>query len=331
MFQVGPLLWTGPYRSGSTYSALLLNNHPNLALSLHLTGAPRYWNRSRDVGEFADHVWHHTHERFGEEYVPPFKELRTMSSKTAVWLRMLGRYAQIRGGAGIVGEKTNLSATFVPTFLDVFGPNRQPRAVICIRDPRSICASFREYDHHDPPVYLQSAFVALAAMQQTIHLNRERDLEEFRVVQYESIAKRPALVIRDLIRWLGLDWPGTHRMMDQSGWPDVPGSKWEDRSSFSDADSIDVDAAVNRWRGRLSDVELHFVETICSDVMGYFGYERETEANFNEDALRGLAYGDDKLQRMITRWVRTGEGTEEFPDDPTDASTWRSEVHEGIA
>lgn len=321
----GPLLTTGCYRSGSTFAALSIQNHPQVEIGLHISNAPRWIEEAADEQDFARLLWEHAYQRFGSEYIPEWRVFWNSfpNEYRQPWWKLMEIYAERRGGATVIGEKTNLDTNAIPQFLEWFPGGK---AISVVRDPRSILASFREYDHHDPPVYLQAAFVALASMQQSICLNRERSNDEFRVIQYEQLAQHPVPVLHDAINWLGLDWPGANVMLDQSDWADIPGSKWEDRSSFSDADDIDVDAAVNRWRGRLSDTELRFVETICSDAMEHFGYERESTADLRTSQLQGLVYGEPKGERMLNRWLRTGEGTEEFPDDPTDKTSWRSHV-----
>lgn len=299
-----PTLLTGCYRTGSHYLALLLHNVYRAnggGCGLHTTNWPREMHATVDDAlEYAEKRWNMTPER-----------RPTGASHPS------GRWDQVM--RALVGEpwceKTQLNWRFIPTFLDWFP---QGKAIIIVRDPRSVLASFREYTYTEPPAYLGAAFNCLDCMQWLWG----NSSESIYGVRYEELASLPTDVVRVFSRRLGLDYPGDAVALDTSDWPDVPGSRWQDRSSFGRADELDVDKAIHRWKDHLSERELRFVETICATHMERFGYEIASEHPMNHDELREMVSGSAQLEGWLEHWIETGEGSVGFPLPADDPSTW---------
>ncbi|MCS3953304.1 sulfotransferase family protein [Salinibacter ruber] len=309
------LFITGVYRTGSTYLSFLLNNHPDLTVGLHTT------NWFREQHKTARDALHYAEKRWGIEYsegdLPPQTECENEWDAAMRALFETHRW----------GEKQQLETSNIPTFLDQF-PNG--KAISIIRDPRSVLASWTKYTHHDPPAHLQAPFNSLGALQHTHRFAERLAPDRFRYVTYENLAQNTCGVVQRLIRWLELPWPGSEEMLSQDGWANVPGSQWEDRSSYDDPKDVDIEASVNRWRGNLSTQEVAFVEIVCGDEMEWFEYEWESEEEFSVDEAQELirSHSKDPEQRertleMFNHWRRSGGGVEMFPDeDVTDEETW---------
>lgn len=332
-----PLHISGPYRAGTTATALYVGNHPiyqPTGPALHTTNWPRerheWWG---DAAAYACDRWGFDESRVTERVKGMGRPSPPHGHEAGNW-----GYAMRALGFGAPWlEKTNLELGFTDTFLDWF-PDGKVLAVL--RDPRSILASFREYDYRptEDRIYLQAAFVALHAMQHVLSHDAKRPDADpdarYAFVRYENLAQHPEPTLRAVVRWLGLDWPGRDVMLSTDGWQDIPGVAWQDRSSFADPEDIDTDRAVHRWRGNLSGEELGFCEWVCWDEMQRFGYDpahtvRPYPLQFTD--LMQPVWHQDRTRAMLRRWLETGEGTEAFPEDPSDEATWRESNRESVA
>lgn len=321
MSETTPFLLTGSYRVGSTWLSLLLSNHDSVVVGLHTTNYLR--EEHRDAYEAVDYA----RKRWDVSLAQPDLLNQPPSGEPAFDWNLALR--AIFGDHQVLGEKQQLEwEEGIPTFLDWY---ENGKALLLIRDPRSVLASWRGYCRYDPPNYRQAAFVALSAMQHAIEYGDSLSPLRCKTVQYEALAEHTGAVLGQIIDWLGLDWPGRDVMLSTDGWQDVPGVQWQDRSSFTEPDEIDVDRAVNRWKHSTTTDEVRFVETVCREEMEHFGYEPVSETPMNERTLRDYCSGDELLEEMLERWLETGEGTEAFPEDPTDESTWRENQRQEVA
>lgn len=223
-----------------------------------------------------------------------------------------------RAMSSLVGEpwaeKVQLAWDFIPTWLRWFP---QGKALLIVRDPRSVLASFREYTIAPEPAYLGAAFNCLDCLRWILESGPDTRVS---VLRYEDVATHPRPMIRGTWTWLGLDPADVD--------PDIRWSEKgqdraaSDRSSFDDPDDVDPLAAIERWRGRLSESELRFVETVCGHAMERTGYETEGVEPLPLPEMRQMCAGDPRLECALERWATTGEGSCFFPLDPEDESTW---------
>lgn len=326
-------LITGVYRTGSEYLAQLVGRHPQIAVEMYSVNVLRFIHGKFDPIELPanqmaalDALDARLQARYGIHL--PRAEIESILSGevhvgygTIYDAVMSALY--LRNGARHWAEKNQLLWREIPTFLEMM-PNG--RAILILRDPRSVLVSFKNYTYAPPPAYLGSIFNCLDAMLHAQKYARELPADKFRVVRYEDVASRPQQAATELWRFIGLE-PPYPDVMAGGPWHDAHGETWRVNSSFhsaSDAQSFDVQESLTRWRSRIKSDEADLAEIVCGSTMRQFGYDPESKTPDWQAALR-LFMSDDQVLGYFKHWLSTGEGIEAFPTDPLRPENWRSE------
>ena len=195
-----------------------------------------------------------------------------------------------------------------------------------IRDPRSVLASFQAYTYAPPPKYLGAIFNCCDAMLHAQWLAEHLPPERFLLVRYEDAARSPRATAEAMYRFLGLD--SSLADFSMQNLTDAYGKPWRVNSSFHEGPAaFDVEAAINRWRGTLSDLEVALTETVCSIGMKAFDYDVSGAELDWPEALR-LVLGDPDLTSALRHWLDSGEGIQAFPTDPVDSANWEENKSE---
>lgn len=314
------VLVTGCYRSGSTYLALLLSNHPELAVGLHTTNWPReqheHWIAACEYAEKRQEI--RANAQLAHDRARAITDGETPLTRAQHWDCAM----HALHGSSCWAEKVQLEWRYIPTFLEEMGRDAS-RALVIVRDPRAILASFKRYTIAPEPAYLGAAFNALDCMQQARRL--ERRFARARWVRYEDIVENPYSFVGAVFQFLGLCPLTARELTDQSAWPAVPGVEWGTRSSFQDAGALDLAKAVSGWREHLSDDERWFVETVTQPELWRFGYGRAIQPTnpMPLKRMRKMCEGDDRVLEAFEHWAENGLGSCFFPLDPTDETTWQ--------
>ncbi len=324
---LGQALITGVYRSGSEFVSLLISGHPDLSATMYHVNALRFLsgryepiadagNLARAVADTATRL----EERYGIEMdtgrvLSRCRNLETIDVCTVYDVIMSELW--LGGGKRHWAEKCQLVWREVPEFLDLMPCGR---AILVIRDPRSILASFKRYTYAPPPAYLGAILNCLDAMTKALTYLDRFPPDRFRVVRYEGAAREPAAVAAELFEFLGLD-PASGPV-DRSRWTDSLGNPWVANSAFAENDSdFDVEKAIERWKGGLKDWEIALTETVCGSCMTAFGYELSGLIADWSDVLPVIR-SDNDLNSRFEHWRTTGEGMQAFPTDPVDSRNW---------
>ncbi len=325
-------LITGVYRTGSEYVAQLAGCHPALAVSMYAVNALRFLYGRFDPIERPERyraalraLAGRLRARYQRE-LPEAAILQRLDAAPKVSYGLL--YDEImcqlylRPPAEHWAEKNQLLWREIPQFLDSM-PNG--RAVLVLRDPRSVLVSFREYTYAPPPAYLGAVFNCFDAMRFASRGGALVAAGRLLVLRYEDAASDPQGVAERLWAFLGLE--GGRDVRDQAGWRDAYGKPWHANSSFHGNDDpapFDLRRSVGRWQGEITPGELALTEWVCGDLMASYGYERSASALTREAAL-AAADGDLAIGRYFEDWERSGEGIEAFPTDPLEPANWRNE------
>lgn len=217
------------------------------------------------------------------------------------------------------GEKTQLVWTRIPAFLDMFP---QGRAVLVVRDPRAVLASFKACTNAPPPAYLGAVFNAHGAMLAGLEYRRSHP-DRFCMVRFEDLLARPEPILEELFDFLG--HPPEHDLLSTEGWTDARGEPWGHNSAFLPPDapgaSFDPTAAMRRWQGNLGPAEMGLCQAVCAETMDALGYAPEPVDAAWGDMVRPLL-ADAALTAHLRRWLDTGRGVEAFPSDPLRPENW---------
>jgi hypothetical protein len=317
-------LVTGVYRSGTEYVAQLLSGHPELSSTMYHVNALRFVrgryeplsdtrNARRAVEDTAGRLKTRyalqldvkaVLDRFGQAPSPTCAALYD-AIMSVLWLK---------GGRVHWAEKCQLVWREIPEFI---ADMSNGRAILVLRDPRSVLASFKRYTYAPPPAYLGAIFNCLDAFNRARTYQATLPPDRFFAVRYEDAARDPLATASRMFQFLGLD--PTKASFDRAGWRNEKGESWQDNTAFDGA--FRVEDAIERWRGELSDLEIALTEEICGPLMRAFGYELAGK-RVDWPAAVALCRKDPQIAEFLRRWQTTGEGVEAFPTDPLRPENW---------
>jgi hypothetical protein len=326
------VLITGVYRTGSEYVAQLVGCHPALAVSMYAVNALRFvYHRFDPIHEAVQYraalrsIAGRLRARYRLE-LPEDAVVQRLEAAQEVTYGLLYDAVMcalyLRPPAEHWAEKNQLLWREIPLFIASM-PNG--RAILVVRDPRSVLVSFRRYTYAPPPAYLGAVFNCYDAMKFARDNRALVASGRLHVLRYEDVARDPQRAAESVWRFLGLE--GSFDVHDRRKWRDAYGRQWHANSSFhpsGDTSSFDVDKAISRWKGEIGDGELALTEVVCGALMQEFGYPLSGNPTRRQAAIEAIG-GDPTIARYFAHWERTGEGIEEFPTDPLDPTNWRDE------
>lgn len=327
-------LITGTYRTGSQYLTQLIGCHPSINASMYSVNVLRFVDgrydpiskRANYTTALAD-VAARVKARYGREVDIPFV-LHELDSLPQVdygkLYDILMCHLYLRYPATHWAEKCQLLWREIPRFLEMM-PNG--RAILILRDPRSVLVSFKRLTYATPPAYLGAIFNCFDAMKHAMRYQREIP-ERVLVVRYEDAACKPQQVAEQCWRFMNID--GTSDVTQNHGWMDSNGKPWHSNTVFKfnderDAQPFDVEDTLERWRGRISDDEIALTEGICGDLMETFDYQRAGSRLIDWPQAMKQFIDSPLVLSYFRKWLMDGEGIEEFPTDPLKPENWSIE------
>lgn len=325
-------LITGVYRSGTEFVTQLLSAHPHISATMYRVNVLRFScgrfdpiDRPKQWRLALDEIDHRLQTRYSIALHRDQVEAALQARDTVTYgvlydAVMTSLY--LNDHVLHWAEKCQLLWREIPGFLNMM-PNG--RAILVVRDPRSILASFKHYTYAQKPAYLGAIFNSVDAMTTGLRWARDLPKDRFLIVRYEDAASDPDGVARRMHEFLQLAPVSEFR--DQSTWRDVHGRPWSSNSSFHASDdtrAFDIEASINRWKQALDQEEIGLTEAVCGETMAAFGYQRSSVEMNWPGGLR-LFMGDDAMTNHFRRWLMTGEGIEAFPSDPLNPINWRKE------
>lgn len=319
------VLLTGCYRTGSTYITNLLGNAPEFATEMHLTNFMRNCYGEYDpIGE---------EENYVSLVLDTAGLVRLRSGRTLAVHQVIDYCERLEGvtyGAlydAIMrdlitedvpkwGEKIQLVWRQIPDFLEMF---ENGKALLIVRDPRSILASFKRFTYAPEPRYLGAIFNTLDAMQKGQEYVHGLPDDRIRIVAYEDVMREPIETVKSILTFLGLSTE--HDLLSEEGWTDESGDPWNANSEFDDGTDFDADAAINRWKGNLEEWEVALCERVTGEMMREYGYKLSDVSVPESEYLETLR-SDPQIRHFFEKWQRDGNGVQQYPADPTEPENW---------
>ena len=324
-------LITGVYRTGSEYIAQLASCHPEISVSMYSVNVLRFvYGRYDPVSDPAQckRALADMADRLQARYQRTLDCGLVMSALEHMGQIDYGTFydavmcaLHLTGSSRHWAEKNQLLWREIPQFLEMM-PNG--KAILVIRDPRSVLASFRKYTYAAPPAYLGAVFNCVDAMQCALEYQRTLDPEKFLLVRYEDAARAPQNVADKIWRFLKLS--GGYEVTNPANWRDAYGKQWHANSSFhsnDDARPFDIESSINRWVSELSPAELSLVEGVCAETMAALGYEPSLTSGPDWLSAIRLFIHDPQVTEYFKLWTLKGKGIEAFPTDPLNSKNWR--------
>lgn len=324
-------LITGVYRTGSEYIAQLVGCHPNISVSMYSVNLLRFvYGRYEPISDLVQcgRALNDLEQRLMSRYnLPIDREViyRSLAESGRITYGTLYDAVMcslyLREPAEHWAEKNQLLWREIPSFLEMM-PNG--KAILVIRDPRSVLASFKRYTYAPPPAYLGAVFNCFDAMKHALKYQAELDPSRFLLIRYEDVAEAPQEAANKI--WRFLDLAGSHVIGSSEKWKDVYGKPWHANSSFhpnGDARPFEIQNSINRWVTNLAPEEIALTEGICGDLMQQFGYELVCTSGVDWLSASKLFVNDSQIMEYFKLWSFHGEGIQAFPTDPHDPKNWR--------
>jgi len=317
-----PVFITGVYRSGTTVLSRMLDAHSKLSVTFDSVHFLRFcydalvadptvenalaqvedmrrrceirWERPIDLKVVEDAVRSSPHVDPARIYNHVMTELLLTAGKQR-W-----------------GEKTLIAWSKIPAFLEMFP---RGKAIQVIRDPRDVTASNQRITYEPGLRYLDAAFACLSSMCAAAKYEISLPKGFYATVRYEDLVADAEGTMRRLCGMLEVDFePG---MIDARNFKGYNGELWKRNTSYSELSSVLDAGSVGRYRGRLSHVDIYFLEMINRPVMGDFGYAYEARAlDRDEWAKLYEILQDEFISGRYMHWLKTGEGVEAYPSAP---------------
>jgi len=321
-------LITGVYRTGTEYISQLINCHPHISVTMYSVNILRFiYNKYNPISKKDNYIaaLDSLYERIQERYnlILNKGEIIEVLSKYknidyGILYDVVMRSLYLKPPAECWAEKNQLLWREIPIFLNMM-PNG--KAILIVRDPRSILLSFKKYTYAKPPAYIGAVFNALDAMQHGLEYTNQYP-DQFCSIRYEDAAINPDETVRKIWHFLGLK--GEYQINNQPNWVDAYGNPWHANSSFhknDDLRSFDVESSINRWKTDLNEKEISLVEGVCGEMMQKYDYSL-TVNTYDWLSIMRLFAHDDTITDHFRKWLLTGKGIELFPTDPVDPKNW---------
>ncbi len=326
-------LITGVYRSGTEYITQLINCHPQIHATMYRINVLRFiYGKFDPIHNPQNYIkaLHSIQDRVQKRYsisldleaiIDHLKSLAKVGYGDIYDTVMSSLY--LTNGATHWAEKVQLLWREIPDFLSMM-PNG--KAILIMRDPRSVLCSFKYYTHAPPPAYLGAVFNSLDSMQFAKQHSQDLPENKFLIVKYENVIASRVSELRKIWKFIGMDTKKEYPIDTTSSWMDAYNKPWMSNSSIqpeAKPASFDPVRSQNAWHERLSNAEKQFVYNICGKSMEEFGYTWKSLPNMDIDCSQ-MVEKDATLKSFYHRWLQTGKGVEAFPQDPLDSKTWNS-------
>jgi len=324
-------LMTGVYRSGTEFISLLVSNHPDLSSTMyHVNGIRFIKDKYQDLSQISQlkQAVTDTANRLEERYsilLNSNKILNICDNVNVVnWAQLydiIMSYLWLEKSNNIHWmEKCQLVWRSATSFIELM-PNG--KVILIIRDPRAVLASFKKHTYAEPPAYLGAIFNCFDIFKLICTELSFLENEKIIFIKYEDTVINPALTAERIYSFLGLrNFP----LADKDSLRDAYGKSWHANSSFHDnTPGFDINAAIERWKGNLSNEEISITEIVCGEYMEELGYKLiKPKSKFSD--IKKIMLEDSKIKYYFDRWEISGKGIQEFPSDPTNKNNWSENI-----
>lgn len=323
----GMIFLTTPMRSGSTLLSRMLSMHPEISMSYDSVNFFRFCYRRYDpiaaVGNlerlFRD-MAHRLENRFGIhlDAAACLERVKGRGPSYGAAYEAILRTLFPAQAKRYLGDKESMAWTRIPAFLEMFPGGK---AIVIARDPRDVVNSFRKTTIAKGNDYLIALFDVIDAVNHAVRLSL-RDPGRVHMVRFQSLKLEPEAELRSICAFLGVDF--VPQMTDIESFTDHSGAKWNAAESLSFPEEKDPLAPVGRWKKQIAGDDLFLCEWLAAEQIRMLGLapsgRTPTQAEF--DSALGKLNSSALLRQAFKRWCETGEGSEQFPLDPTNPANW---------
>jgi hypothetical protein len=326
-------LITGLYRSGTEYITHLIDSHPSISATMYRINILRFAYKKNNNIIFKENyrkVLTDLNKRLKLRYniklntkriCDHIKTLKTKVTYGKLYdIIMSDLY--LKGSIEHWAEKNQLMWREIPEFIRIM-PNG--KAIIIVRDPRSILASWKNHTYAKKPLYLESIFNSFDLFNFIKKNKKLIKKKKLYIVQYEKVLLQPKSEINKIFKFLNI--PCLKNIKINERQLDAYGNIWKTNSSFEKSKNprvFDKKLSKIRWKKNLSDEEILVTEMICSEYMKYFGYKSKykiKDKKILKNSLN-LLIKNKQIEEHLKTYFKKREGIQKFPTNPLDPKNW---------
>ncbi len=314
------LFIVGCPRSGTTWTMLMLAQHPNVAacqqtgLFIPMAHLKRWWGRNSQFGKsiirFSDASVSDEAPAADDDDGLILENLlekqhfydACRSYATEVYRRVV----EGNPDAEVILDQTPEHVRVAPLILQIF-----PDAFFLhvLRDPRAAVSSLRNAARSFAGEHVFPTDARDAAHYWRAHVNLGRRIKEaterYREIRYEALLEDPPGELAKILAWLEI--PNEGSFCEEA----VNGARLERMRKHRKAPKgFFRKGKADSWRSELTTGDLRAVEYITSELMAELGYEREVKqrlrkpfpVRIHESLQAGAAATRRAVKRLLWRW-----------------------------
>ena len=316
------ILLTGVYRSGTTILSCMLGAHPDINFTYGSVNYLRWFVKKQISPDNYREIVSETKSRLFKRYekaidseniVKAIEEYQGKISHALIYSSIMEDFFQSKDKRW--GEKTLLEWTNIPTFLEMYPDGK---VLHIIRDPRDVMASFKGMTFEPGKRYLDAIFACMHSMDHCLRYKKTLPKSRYYAVAYESLVTRPESELKNISEFLGIKYSET--MMDQSMYKDQFGDtlNMSSHTSYNDNKKL----LIGRWKDQLNNLDITLIEGLLSEQLNDFNYCDISGKGEPIEELLSIITDEDLLKSRFIDYLKTGEGCEEYPSDPTKEENW---------
>ncbi len=171
------------------------------------------------------------------------------------------------GNSTVTAMKTPWLDEFTPALLNAFS---NIKVIHIIRDVRAVCSSkLSQTGKYSWPFMIRQWRKSGTLIWHHSILNK---LENVHIIKYEDLVTSPDKTCQGICDFLGVDYDP--EMINPEKFIGHDGSPWMANTSYSHTTAKITTASMNKWKTKLTDTQIRFIEACSADVMQTFDYEK---------------------------------------------------------
>lgn len=323
-----PLLVTGTFRSGTTLTGRVVNNHKLISCSIDTVCYLRFCYNDEILNEGSTlKILNEISRRINARWKISFdinKVLEDIDDKyehKVIWDSVMSEL-YLSEKKKIWGEKIVLEWNNIPAFFEMYPTGR---VIHTIRDPRSVLVSWKKMTKAPYPNYLDAILNCLDSMDKAVKYSDDYSDKRYFVMKYEDFVLEPTITIKKLCEKIEVEYD--KEMLNTDNFVAKSGKKWNSDSMFDEMQGISK-KAINRWEENITEEELFFSHLIVpNNLYEYFDYDVVPSdiGDSKKEDLSKIISSSSLLSQGVVYNYFSGKGIERFPMNPLDPKTWADE------
>tara|TARA_B100001250_G_C19816402_1_gene798664 strand:+ start:6932 stop:7951 length:1020 start_codon:yes stop_codon:yes gene_type:complete len=328
-----PILLTGTFRSGTSFSGRVLNNHPNIKIATDTVCFLRFsFNKYNPITDknnleaLIDEIYSRLKIRWNilfDKNDVIRDCLKDNLNYSTIWDSVMYHAFMKESNKNIWGEKIVLEWQKIPDFFKMY-----PKGCVVhtIRDPRDVLCSWKKMTNSTGNDYLDAIFNCIDSMNKAIEFSDLYKDKRYFVLKFEDFTSNSEVVLKKMCTKLNIAYE-PNSMLDIKNFKAKDGGSWNSGTMFKDKFTKVSTKPVGRWKKYLSNEELYLVERFAGDIMKKYDYTLSKQKISNDLIRKSIDYlSQSKLaSNGAFNYLINNEGVSRFPSNPLDPKNWTDE------